>query len=891
MMRQYLDIKAAHPGSLLFFRMGDFYELFFQDAVEAAGVLDITLTRRGKDSDGMTIPMCGVPFHAYEAYLARLVRQGYSVAIAEQTETPQEAKKRGAGALVERQVVRVVTPGTLTEDTLLEAGKNNFLASVSLPSKDKVAVAWVDISTGQFFLEEGALGGLSSIITRRGPSEILVSEALYEKSDLQDLWRSLNRKLKIQPDVKFDAKSGEDRLCRQFHVATLQGLGFFDVIHYQAAGALLDYIELTQQGAVPRLERPKLVHDSHYVQLDAATIRSLELLQTQQGERKGSLFHSLNQTVTAAGSRLLASRLTFPFRSREAIIKRLDSVKFLCEHWDSTCFLRDFLRGTVDLQRVVSRVALGRAGPRDLGGIRQTLKTLQEVCALLRNPGLGGKEAGDNFLPTLLVSVLKTFDGYDTLFLCLDKALKDDLPLLARDGGFVASGYNEDLDLSRGLSKGAQEKIKALQDSYIDLTGVSNLKIKHNNVLGYYVETTSQNAPKVQRHDVFVHRQTLVNNMRFTTGDLATLEQDLVNAYDRSLSIELSIFAELNTMVLDKADDLAQTARALAELDVLLTFAVTARERKYVCPVIEEEPILSIKQGRHPVVELSFDNESLFVPNDCYIQEQETLWLMTGPNMAGKSTFLRQNALIILMAQIGSFVPAQQAIIGLVDRIFSRVGASDDLARGQSTFMVEMVETALILNQATEKSFVILDEVGRGTSTYDGMAIAWSTLEYIHSKNQARCLFATHYHELTQLESQLPKLACYTVKVEEWEGKILFMHQVIKGVADRSYGVHVAQLAGLPKAVIAKAEMLLKTFEQDGKSLHNTTHQQQDQDSLPLFEVAVEPDSVSMPTDEVEALRAWAQIVKEVNPDDMSPKEALEFLYALKSQQAIISKS
>lgn len=869
MMRQYLSIKEKHPDCLLFFRLGDFYELFFQDAIETSTALDITLTKRGKSGEGKDIPMCGVPVHAYEAYLARLIRQGYSVAIVDQIEKPEEAKKRGAGAIVKRDVVRVVTPGTLTEDTLLEAGKNNYLASVSLLKNKELSIAYVDISTGQFFVEDAKKRSIISVLTRIQPKEILISEAIYAEKELIELWQVWKKEIKILPNVRFNTQSGEHQILQAFHVASIQGLGDFSETRIQAAGALLDYLKLTQQGKLPRLERPKIISTGSFLQMDAATFRSLELLQTQQGERKGSLFHCLNKTVTAPGARLLASRISLPFCQKKDIEARLDVINYMSAAPKVMTQIRELLSKTVDIQRIISRISLVRSGPRDLGGLKDTLCLIHEITTILE---LSHKKMPPSFLQEKLNEKLQ---GFEPLKQLLDSALQEELPLLTRDGGFIKSDYHQELFRLRNLKNTVVEKIKELQEEYSNQTGVSSLKIKHNNMLGYYVETTSMHANKLQSHDRFIHRQTLVNNMRFSTKELVELEQDLSQVNEKTLQLELEIFTEITKEIINKTESLVIAARSMAELDLLISFSLISKQRGYVCPEIEASEIFEVQEGRHPVVEFSKPEGSPFISNDCSLTCQKNIWVITGPNMAGKSTFLRQNALIVLMAQMGCFVPAKKAKIGLVDRVFSRVGASDDLARGQSTFMVEMLETALILNQATEKSFVILDEVGRGTATYDGLSIAWACLEYLQAKNKSRCLFATHYHELAEQEKFLDKLVSYTVQVEEWEKKVIFLYKIIPGKAGRSYGIHVAELAGIPKLVIDRAKILLDSFEKE-----NTVHAfEEEAQDLPLFaEKGEKKENLSI----TQELTTVYEEVKKLDLNDMSPKKALDFLYGLK---------
>lgn len=861
MMEQYLNIKSQHTDCLLFYRMGDFYELFFEDAIIASKALDISLTKRGKN-EGEDIPMCGVPFHAYEAYLARLVRQGYKVAICEQLEDPQEAKKRGYKSVVKRDVVRIVSQGTLTEDVLLDGQSHNFLCLLyqGRLNKDLISVASVDISTGQFFLESVEETKLNNVLARLTPSEVVVPERVLKNPILFEIFNEYKKQLTPLPDGRFDPVLGKRKLMEIYHVGTLSGFGDFSESEIAAGGALVDYIQLTQKGGLPRLDVPKPLKQSAFLEMDAATRRSLEINFTQSGKKQGSLFETLNHTLTPAGSRLFSLRLNSPLLNPTRINERLDQVDFFTQMPQTLTDCRLALRGCPDIERALSRLSLGRGGPRDLIAIKTALTKAQSVQRELESHDINSEQ----------IKLMSEKLGYHEILIdLLNRAITDSPPLLTRDGGFIADGYNEELDRLSTLKERSKDHLRSLQEKYIAQTGITSLKIKNNNVIGYYIEVTAQHAKKLDSS--FIHRQTMANAQRFSTPDLIELEQEIQTAEIKALELELRLFDELVDTVLKRANDLIQTARILAEIDVAASLGYLALENKYVRPVIEDSTQFQIVSGRHPVVECILKNSpTRFEPNTCDLSPDQRLWLMTGPNMAGKSTFLRQNALIAIMAQMGSFVPADKAIIGTIDRLFSRVGASDDLARGQSTFMVEMIETATILNHATPRSLVILDEVGRGTSTFDGVSIAWACIEHLHDISQSRCLFATHYHELTQLEAKQKHLKCYTMKIREWEDKILFLHQVIPGTANRSYGIHVARLAGLPKAVLARAENILKGLEESG--LDSTSVQ-----SLPLFQIQERAWKVKE-----EAPHPIVEQLEKTDLNTLSPMDALTMLFELK---------
>jgi DNA mismatch repair protein MutS len=893
MMVQYHSVKAQYPDCLLFYRMGDFYELFFDDALKAAAALDITLTKRGQHK-GEEIPMCGVPWHAHENYLARLIRQGYKVAICEQVETPDEAKKRGGyKALVQRDVIRVVTQGTLTEDTLLEKNSNNYLTAIA-DVAGAMGIAWLDLSTGDFTLQPLFAKDLGAALERINPGEILLSEKLAPNPALFDVFADYKSKLTLQPHSRFDSENAKRRLEKIFGVGTLESFGAFSRAEITAAGALIDYVELTQKGKFPRLSPPRQLLLGAVMEIDAATRRNLELTQTLNGQRQGSLLHTLDMTVTGAGARLLSRHLAMPLTHPDDIHRRLDMVEFFAERNTVRADTRKFLQHCADIERALARLSLERGGPRDLASIRDTLAQTIQLHRLINTkkyPHPNLLPEGEGTTPPLplgegrgegtgipegiktALDTLALWGGHHPLIDQLERALSPDLPALARDGGFINKGYSHKLDEFKSLREEGHRHIAQLQAKYVQKTGVGTLKIKHNNIIGYYIDVSTNNADKIFANPAdFIHRQTLATAARFTTTELSELERKISEAAGKSLALELELFAGLVREVLAQGELIAKTATALAGLDVASSLAELAIARRYTRPQVDHSLAFDIRGGRHPVVEpaLKKQGNADFIANDCTLADDSRLWLLTGPNMAGKSTFLRQNALIALMAQMGSFVPATHAHIGTVDRLFSRVGAADDLARGRSTFMVEMVETATILNQATGRSLVILDEIGRGTATYDGLSIAWACLEYLHEVNKCRALFATHYHELTSLTQSLPQLACYTMRVKEWKDSIIFLHEVAHGTADRSYGIHVAKLAGLPPAVIRRAEEVLKTIEgqPSGKAEKSMAA------DLPLFSAA--PLVQAAKTSEAE------EALKKINPDTLSPKEALEALYKLK---------
>ncbi len=876
MMAQFLSIKAeVGEDILLFYRMGDFYELFFNDAVQAAAALDIALTKRGKH-DGADIPMCGVPVHASETYLQRLIKKGFRVAVCEQTESPAEAKKRGYKAVVRREVVRTVTPGTLTEDSLLDARNSNYIAAVFRSLSGDTALAWADVSDGAFQVCDIDANRLPSEIAALTPRELILPENLYQSPEFIAQIILPDSALTPLAGTKFDRRNCESRLLETFDVKSLDGFGTFSNAEISAAGALVDYIALTQAGDPIRLSTPKKRQSSGYVAIDPATRASLEIDRTQQGKRQGSLLSVIDKTVTGPGARCLADQLSRPLVDVIAINHRLDAVTFFVDQVDLRNLVRDRLKSAGDMARAVSRIALGRGGPRDIIQIARTLDTGIAIASSLSQQA---KDMPDNVqeICSTLAAISKTDIG--NLKSDIEQAFQDDVPMLARDGNFIASGWNADLDQFKQLRDDSRKIVAGLQAEYAKTADVPTLKIKHNNVLGYYIEVTPKYANQMlsQGDDsLFIHRQTLVSGIRFTTTKLADLDAQISGAGDKALALEQEIFSQFATRITDLAEPLRLCANLLAILDTQTALAEWAQETKACRPKVDDSLSFKIEGGRHPVVEQALRKEgaSPFTANDCALDasgdKAPRLTIITGPNMAGKSTYLRQNALMIILAQAGSYVPANEAHIGVADSVFSRVGASDDLSKGRSTFMTEMIETAAILNLSGPKSFVILDEIGRGTATFDGLSIAWATAEHLHGVNKTRALFATHYHELTDLAEDLNHASNACLHAKEWDGDLIFLHDVRPGAADKSYGVQVAKLAGLPQAAVTRARAVLDMLED------NHDQAQDRLGGLPLFNA--NPVPIKQKPSEIE------MALDNLDVDDLSPRAALDLLYDLKSK-------
>lgn len=848
MMQQYLEIKADNPEALLFFRMGDFYELFFNDATIAAPILEVALTNRGKHLDH-DIPMCGIPFHALEPYLAKLLRQGYKVAICEQLETPEQAKKRGSKAVVKREVVRVVTPGTLTEETMLSADQANYLVAIA-QVRGELALAYADISTGEFSFLPVTSASIIAELARLSPKEILISNELLNDPNLAFLKNHYSRILTTRAANCFNASRAEQHLSQFFSVPDTKVLGDFRPNELAACGAVLEYIKLTQVSTTPRLVAPKRLETQNFMRLDAVALTSLEIFESNSKTGR-SLYKTLNNCQTAMGNRLLRHYLAKPLMNLEAIQARQEVVSWLVDHQEFLLQLQACLSNIADIERLLGRLYAERGGPRDLLALRTALLYAAELRRLLEQ---------QNGYPRLIATLLPKLTLDDQYLNLLSNALNDQPPMLARDGNFIASGFNHQFDHLCKLRDSSELQIAELREQYRRNTGIVNLKLEYNNQLGFYLECTASNVSKMVGEE-FIHRQTMKNTVRYSTVALQQLETEILTARERALAVELRLWQELLEETKNRASYIDLAGQAVARIDVLAGFASIASRRNYCAPNLNNSTNLSIKAGRHPVVELNLKADE-FVANDLVLDERH-LWLITGPNMGGKSTFLRQNALMAIMAQIGSWVPATTATLGLVDAVFSRVGAADDLAAGRSTFMVEMVETAEILRRATKRSLIILDEIGRGTATNDGLAIAWAVLEHLLTELPARCLFATHYHELTKLAEHNANIMLATMKVQEWQGEIIFHHKVIPGKADRSYGVQVARLAGMPPQLMQRAAILLATLDEQTASNQQVNY--------------------TPPTAKAEP--HWLeQAISEAPLDQLSPREALDLLYNWKSK-------
>ncbi|WP_026172622.1 DNA mismatch repair protein MutS [Asticcacaulis benevestitus] len=878
-MAQYIQIKAQYPDAILLMRMGDFYEIFFEDAVIASQALSLALTKRGQ-FQGKDIPLAGVPAHAADAYIAKLIRLGHRVAVCDQLEDPAEAKKRGSKAIVKRGITRVVTPGTLTEDTLLEERGANRL--VALSSRGGVlALAAVELSTGDVEVLEVEPAQLGAQLSALRPSESLVADRLMQDETIYPLLKMYGGVIQPQPSSLTDPASGEARLLKLYGVSTLDGFGTFSPAEISALGLLAAYIDLTQAGKIPVLKPPSRVISQNYLSIDAATRNSLEIDRTQQGKREGSLIAAIDQTVTSGGSRLLLSRLSRPLYQPAAINARLDTVEWLLPRRDLRDALRHAMRSLSDQARALSRLSLNRGGARDLCIIAQALHIGEGLANALNdaryetpvdlagNPVTAPQEI-DGIIAALVPSLpLSQLRGK------LEQALVEEPPLKLSDGGFIRTGFNADLDEARSLRDDSRQVILALEQRLAAETGIA-IRIKFNNVLGYFIELSQKLAEQLQAQDSekqFIHRQSLANQVRFVTTELIELDGRIQRAAQQGLALEMELFEQLRDEVRLAAAEIQTGHDAICALDVSVANAVLAEDWGAARPVIDDSTRLEICRGRHPVVAAALKAQGKpFTPNDVDLDasgaESARLSLVTGPNMAGKSTYLRQNALLIIMAQAGMFVPAKSMHLGVVDRLFSRVGAGDDLAQGRSTFMMEMVETAAILTQASERSFIILDEIGRGTATYDGLAIAWACAENLHDVIHARTLFATHYHELSKLEGRLKFVNNLSLTAREHNGELIFLHEAKKGSADRSYGVQVARLAGMPTAVVGRARDILTRLEEDNQT-------QLRLDDLPLFSATRPPEPATKTPSKLETT------LKGINPDDLSPKEALEVIYNL----------
>jgi DNA mismatch repair protein MutS len=876
-MAQYFEAKARQPDALVFFRMGDFYELFFDDAKKAAGALGIALTARGTHA-GAPIPMAGVPVHAAEAYLAKLIRAGFKVAVCEQVESPAEARKRGYKSIVRRDVVRIVTPGTLTEDGLLDARGANRLAAVAFRA-GQAAVASVELSTGEVEVMLVGRDGVAAALASLQPSEVLVPDRLFAEADLAQAVKSAGGVVQPMAQALAEPSAAEARLKRLYGVASLDGFGALAGAEIAALGLIAAHLELTQAGRLPALTAPRRAGEAEVMAIDPATRASLEIDRAQSGGREGSLLAAIDRTVTAGGARLLAARLSRPLLDVARIEARLDGVQWMLERRGLRRDLREALKGGGDMARALSRLALGRGGPRDLGCLRDGLACGEALCALVAGEADPLAEPPAEFASALTAVQPATDPDLRALLATLTAGLGPTLPAQARDGGFVAPEARPELDEALLLRDDSRRVVAALEQRLQSETGLG-LKIRHNAVLGYFVEIGAAKADPLFQSPFnasFIHRQTLANQVRFTTVELAELDARIAQAAERALAIEVETFEAWREAACRLAAPIQAAAEGLARLDVSAALAEWAEDAQATRPEVDRSMVFHAEGARHPVVEAATRREGQpFTPNDCRLdgagETSARLAIVTGPNMAGKSTFLRQNALLAVLAQAGAFVPARKLRLGVVDRLFSRVGAADDLSRGRSTFMAEMVETAAILIQATPRSLVILDEIGRGTATYDGLAIAWACAEALHDTNRCRALFATHYHELARLEGRLAHVCNLSMRAKEWNGDLIFLHEAGPGPADRSYGVQVAKLAGVPGAVVARAREVLTRLEGQTASPVRL-------DDLPLFAAVAEPasgGSFSEPSPVETALN-------DLDLDGMSPREAMDALYRLRA--------
>jgi len=859
MMAQYMEIKKQHQDCLLFYRLGDFYELFYDDAKIASQILGLVLTSRGKSEGTANIPMCGIPFHAYQNYLTRLVKEGFKVAICEQTEDPAEAKKRGSTAIVNREVVRIVTAGTLLEDELLEATKNNFLLTI-VPGFSDFAIAWADVSTGIFFTQTCQEEDILSVITRISPAEILLPEnfidlhphAIKEKDERYTFWKMEN----------FSYLKCEKELIAFFKD---QKFDIFDRHEIAACGSLLSYILHTHKETTPVLRFPIKTLSNKFMEIDASTRSSLELtIALADNKNETSVLKTIDKTKTAMGARLLYTQLSTPLLDINEINNRLDKVEFFSQNPLMRDKVREILKTIPDIERTISRVLVGCGNPKDILAIALGLEKLPLIREIISG----------ELIPNSLQKDLQYMGEYSGLVKDIKSAINPEAKnQLVRSGGFINMGYSAQLDELMNLKENTKHTLLGLQKVYAERTGIPNIKISFNNLVGYYVEVPAKLADSllIDKSKGFIHKQTMLNVVRFTTEELIELEHKLIHANELAIEMEIDIFNQFVEQIRSLNEAIVKTCIALSNIDVATALSYYADLNHWVRPILTNDNSFEIKAGRHPVVEVSLAKNGVsFIPNNCSMSfDSNLLWIITGPNMAGKSTFLRQNAVIAVLAQMGSFVPAEYAKIGVIDKLYSRVGASDDLARGRSTFMVEMVEVAAILNNATEKSLVILDEVGRGTATYDGLSIAWSVIEHLHDVNKCRALFATHYHELTALANRMDKIDLYTMRIKEWKGDIVFLHEICQGATDRSYGIHVGKLAGLPQCVLTRAEEILQQLEekkQNQKPLF---------DDLPLFSQYIQTISKEKESPALEAL-------KKLDVDALSPRDALDYMYKLK---------
>ncbi len=851
-MQNYLTLKEQYKDCLLFYRLGDFYELFFEDAILASGELNIVLTKRAQKSSE-DVPMCGVPYHSVDQYISRLIKNGHKVAICEQMETPEEAKKsRGHKAVVKREVVRIVTPGTITDDCLLDSQSNNYLMSI-IQLKTDVAIAYLDISTGFFAYFLTSYQSIANDLSRISPRELIISETLMLNSYIA---KSLNNNPTIlvtsYADNFFDLLRAESNLKDFYKVKVLDAIIDASDAEIISCGSLVEYLFITQKDAAPLIEYPKRYRNSNFMSIDATARNSLELTKCQNGDYRGSFIAEIDYTLTSVGARLLKRYINSPLVTQEIINQRLDLVQFLLDNLDLRDNIRLLLKDCLDFERSLARISLSRGSAKDLHIIMNSLVLILNLSELLLN----------YLNEPMIKAYYNKLGEYGDLMGVLVASLSDDVGANIKNGGVINPSYNNRLAELYHIRNNGSEFIAELCIKYRQETKINNLKINYNNVLGYFIEITAQHFNKMSS-EVFIHRQTLANSVRYTTEELKEIEAKIITSRDQAIALEGEIFIKLCNDIIAKNSELALSSFAIAELDCFTAAAEIAREKDYVRPVVDDSLNLKIERGRHPILEKNGD----FIDNDLYLSAENRLHLLTGPNMSGKSTYLRQNALIVIMAQIGLFVPAKFAQIGIVDKIFSRVGASDSISSGKSTFMVEMVETATILNSSTHRSLVLMDEVGRGTSLYDGLSIAWAVVEHIHNVNKCRGIFATHYHELSKLSDKLDALECYCVNVKKWKDEVVFLYKISKGICSESYGINVAKLAGVPMQVVERAKVILTdiTREDNTKNIDDSLEYNYDENNKPEID----------------------RILKSIDIDNISPREAWDILHKMLQIQKV----
>lgn len=859
MMQQYLDIKFEHQNSFLLFRMGDFYELFFDDAIEVSKILSIALAKRGK-TDSQDIPMCGVPHHALENYLPKLLEYGINVAICDQLETPEDAKKRaGYKAIVKREVIRIITPGTLLEDGAVDSTKPNYLVSLVVNGQ-RSFMAFADVAVGEFKVIEFELKDLFSEINKINPKEILVCDKILSVNHAKLVLKNFEKIIVFQPDIVFDTRRGEKAIIDFYAIKSMDSFGDLSDDHVSAIGSIIQYLKITQKNNIPKLNYPTLLSNLDYMIIDYPTRKGLELTDNLSGKRNGSLLSVIDKTKTSSGARLLYKFISSPLKNYNQIIARQNITNFFFENENLRNEIREIIPNIADLERILCKISSRRCSPFDILYLRNSLIYILEIKRILLH------DYGTSNIPPIVLDFLSGLKFEQALLDDLDESIKDEPSNHLGDGGFIKESYHPKLEELSNFIKNNNQIIDELKNKYQIMTSIEGLRINHNNIIGLYVEIASKNISKIDP-TIFHYKQSTSNTTRYSTDELAEIQSKLVNANSLKIALENEIFEKICTLIDSKSDSIRNIANTIAHIDVFSSLAELAMLNNYTKPEFIEGSNIIIRGGRHPVVEYFLEKEGkYFAKNDAKFGKDDSVIVLTGPNMGGKSTYLRQVAIISILAQIGSYVPAEEAKLSIFDRIFSRIGSSDELSSGRSTFMVEMQECASILNNATKNSLVILDEVGRGTSTYDGMSIAWAIVEFLSQKIGCKALFATHYHELIELSSFLSNVKNSCVVVEEMEGEMIFTHKVKSGFVDKSYGIHVAEIAGLPKNVIKKAATILKTFEKDAQKKSNFIQNIQTQDILSLGDSSAKCES---------NLR---KKILDINLDNISPIEALNLL-------------